>query len=432
MISRSFLQTAAVVAVGNGAVALLGIVALRVYTELAPADVYGAANLILAALALGFQLLVHPVVATQLRYHTEAAQAGGGEELTRQSLHWALAASAAQAVLAAVGLAVWQVWGHGSVGAPLVLAVAASILVAAPRYVFLARLHAEQHMRAYMAMRVIEAALTVLATASALWLATRTEAFLWGQIVAILGVLLGIWMVAPWPTWQHLVPSGSEPPAASDFRDRLVGYGAPFVPMALLYWVANLADRYVLAGMLGTAAAGQYFAAFAIASSAFSIAIGTMGDLFRPKLFDAENAGEPDRAQRIFLAWLGTYAGISLCGLLAIWLLGPWIVALILAKSYRDGAVTIMLWVALGYAFNGFAVACENRMLSLGRSGRLLWPLAAGAAANVALSFLLVSWYGIVGAAKANCLSFGLQLLLTALFLYRLLQQRNRRAAPAV
>jgi O-antigen/teichoic acid export membrane protein len=142
-------------------------------------------------------------------------------------------------------------------------------------------------------------------------------------------------------------------------------------------------------------------------------------------LFAAENAHDHDRARRVFLAWLVSYVAISVCGLAAIVLVGRWIVDLVLAEAYRPGAVEIMLWIALGYSINGLTTAFENRIFSLGQSARVLWPLAAGAAGNVVLSYMLVTWHGIVGAAQANCLSFVLQFFLTAIALRRALNSRQ-------
>ena len=79
MIPRSFLQAGTVVLFGNGIAALVGIAALRLYTELAPAEVFGSANLLLGVLGLGSSVFVMPIVNTQIRYQTEAAKEGYGD-----------------------------------------------------------------------------------------------------------------------------------------------------------------------------------------------------------------------------------------------------------------------------------------------------------------------------------------------------------------
>jgi O-antigen/teichoic acid export membrane protein len=419
MISRGFIQTSAIVGLGNGLTALIGIAALRIYTELAPANVFGAANLVLGALGLGLQILVQPINATQLRYHT--AQQGQADRFTAQSLRWALAASGVFAALAGIGFAVWTTSGDERASAAMLAAAAGWIFVLPPRQIFMTRLHAEQRMTVYMALRVAEAALTALATGLILTAAVSADSLVWGQVVGSFGLLAAISTIAPWPVWRLLATRSTMP----GFLKMIWRFGAPFMPMAVLFWLGSLADRYMLGALVSAAAAGQYLAASAIASSGFGLTNGAMSDLFRPKLFDAENAGNRERAHRIFSAWVGVYLAISLCGLATIVLLGHWIVELVLAEAYRHGAVEIMLWIALGSALNGLTTAFENRIFSLGISARVLLPLAAGAVSNIFFSYLLIQWNGIVGAAQASCLSFCLKLLLTAFLLRHALEKRK-------
>ncbi len=198
--------------------------------------------------------------------------------------------------------------------------------------------------------------------------------------------------------------------------------------MSAFQWLANMGDRYVLAALLGAGATGQYLAAFTIASSGFLLANGAMSDLFRPKLFDAETAGNHARASHVFTAWLTLYAAISLCGLAAIALLGHWIVWLLLAESYRANAVEIMLWIAFGYGLNGLSQAFENRVFSLGRSAKLLSSTGLGAGSNLVFAYIFIPWHGVVGAAQASCCSFAVQLIVTAVILRNALAEHAAKS----
>jgi O-antigen/teichoic acid export membrane protein len=420
--SGAFLRTGTVVFAAVALTALIGIAALRVYTHLASAEVFGSASLVLGVLGLSFQFLAQPVVSTQLRYHTEATRAGFGESFTVEVLRFALLAAAIMAGVLLLGFALWRTLvGGGGFGAGGMLAAAIVwAFVYTARCVFAARVHAEQRMASFSVLRVAEALLVAIVTGTLLAWSARAEAFVWGQVAGACGAVLLIMPFMPWTargTFARAARSGAH--AVPDFRKRLWSYGAPFAPMAALTLVANLGDRYVLAALLGTAAVGQYIAAFTIASQGFMLSRSALGDLFRPKLFDAESTGDRGRARRLFLAWLAAYAAVSLLGLLIIAVLGEWIVWLVLAEPYRAGAVKIMLWIGFGYGISGLTTVLENRMLSLGHSVRLLWPVGAGAAANVAFAYALVPVNGIVGAAQATCLSFLLQLMLTAVALRR-------------
>jgi O-antigen/teichoic acid export membrane protein len=209
------------------------------------------------------------------------------------------------------------------------------------------------------------------------------------------------------------------------FRGKAGQYGLPFAPLAIAGWLSNLADRYVLGMVMGAGAAGQYVAPLSIASRALILTNSAFNDLFRPVLFDAQNRGQHARVNRIFLAWVAVNVAVGCAAVVAIAVFGHWAVSLLLSESYREGAVTVMVWIAAGYNVYGLTQILENRLLSLGRSGRLLVPMASGALANVLFSVLLVPRYGVVGAARASCLSFVTQCVVTfVVLIYALRQQR--------
>jgi O-antigen/teichoic acid export membrane protein len=405
-------------------VALIGVASLRVLTELAPREVFGEANLVLSALAIGLQLFVSPLTATQLRYHTEADQRGAGDTFTGETLAWALTAAVVLAVVMGLGSAVWWIASGDGLN-PLVIALSTTWLLATTvRNVFMSRLHAERRQVAYMAMLAAEAVFFAALTAAALSIAATTGSYLAGQTLAVVTLLVLIGLGAPWPTWKI----AGLPSKRSGFLQKALVYGAPLAPVTLLGWLANLADRYVLALLLGAGAVGQYLAPFAIASRGLTLGSSAMADLFRPMLFDAENRGDRDDAARIFLAWLLANVAMSVTALLALAILGKPIAYLLLAEDYRTGAVAIMLWIGLAYAIYGATQTLENRLLSLGKSVRLLAPVAIGAVANLVLSFALVKWHGVVGAAQATCASFAVQGVTTAVVVYRELRGRRELA----
>jgi O-antigen/teichoic acid export membrane protein len=415
--SPTFVRFGALVVVGNILTVLFRVVALRIFTHLMTTNAYGAANLVLGILTLGNQLVVQPVTATQVRYQTAANRAGEGDNFTAQALKWSLVAAALVAAAWLLGVALWPFGTNASIGISLVSAAVFWPILSSCRAVFITRLHAEQRIPIYVWLRVGEGAFIAIVTGLALLVSPGPATLVWGQVGSFAVTILATSFVAPWSILGVLFRLSQRDQGNPRFLENLRRYGAPFPLMSTFQWLANMGDRYVLAALLGTGATGQYLAAFTIASSGFLLANGAMGDLFRPKLFDAETAGDRARASRVFTAWLALYSAISLCGLAAIALLGHWIVLLLLAESYRANAVEIMLWIAFGYSLAGLSLALENRLFSLGRSAKLLWSTALGAGSNVAFAYIFIPWHGVVGAAQASCCSFAVQLLVTALVL---------------
>lgn len=411
----------AAVFLSYGTTALVGMGSLRLYTELVPKTVFGESSLLLTMLTLGVQLFVAPFTNTQLRYHTEAQEHGSADAFTRAALGWSLRGAAWLGLVAFVACLVAASVG-GLVLGPAVGAVAAGwVFATATRNVLMGRLQAERRRVVYASLAATEALLAGGLTAAALSLSPSITFFMVGQLTAALLMVILLARVSPGSFSRRSDATA----AAARFRARAADYGLPFAPLAIGGWLSNLADRYVLGIMLGTGAAGQYVAPLSIASRALILTNSAMNDLFRPVLFDAENRRQPARANKVFLAWVVVTIGVACAAVLGIAVFGQWVVALLLSSSYREGAVTIMIWIACGYGVYGLTQVLENRLLSLGRSGQLLVPMAAGAVANIVLSVLFVPRYGISGAARASCLSFVTQSIVTLVFLICALRRQR-------
>ena len=422
---RSALGQGAIVLVGYALVAMIGMGALRLYTELAPKAVFGESNLLLTMLALGMQLFVAPFSNTQLRYHTEAQARGSVDAFSREVFIWSLRAATALGAVAFIGCLLSGALGGLPLSLTVALCAAVWALATATRNVLINRLQAERKRLTYVGLLVTEAILTTVFTGAALAFAANTGSYVAGQAAAAIALAL----VIAWLSPLSLRPSTQSKAASAEYRQRALKYGLPFAPLAILNWVSNLADRYVLGIVLGAAAVGQYVAPLSIASRAMTMTSGALTDLIRPSLFDAENRGQLARARNVFLFWITVSASVGAGAVLFILFAGDWVARLLLSESYRTGAVPVMAWVAAGFAVFGLNQAFENRLMSLGRTAQLMVPTAIGAIANVVLSLLLVRRHGILGAAQASCLSFVAQCLVTAGFM--IVALRRRTAATA-
>lgn len=388
-------------AMGHAIVIASGLVSLRLYTELARPDVFGGANLILGALTLGMQSVLSPITQTQLRFHSAYREAGLAELYTRTIGRFASISVLILWILTAVTAFFWRLIADRS---EVFVWLCLWILVSAYRAVLINRVQAERRQLRYAAWVATEAILAMLLTASALLIWPSVAGYVAGQVAAIgLAVLC----------FSYRAFSDSDPKQGqpSDVREtnrsarrQIIDYGLPFFPFALLGWLSNLADRYVLASVLDAAAVGQYVAAFGIASRLPSLIGALMTDIFRPALFEAQNAGDTRRANRLLAVWLVALALLILALLAALSAFGHLIIALLLAPSYQAGAKIVIVWIAAGYGFAVFSQVLENYLLSLGRSRLLLWTKIFGAVPNLGMAITFIPMFGTLGAAYANAL----------------------------
>jgi O-antigen/teichoic acid export membrane protein len=423
--ARHLLRAGALIVGAQVAVAFIGVLALRFYTDLVTPAVFGGTNLVLSALGLGLQLFVAGFVAAQLRFYSEAEARGSADDFTRETLVLALRATVVLVALTMVVLVPLQMTGVFSCPAAVVVSGAAWLFAMTVRNVLMSRIQAQRRQTSYAKLQVVEAVLVFGITFTALHIDPSVESFLVGQVLAIGMLLLAILATAP----DARAVLRGRPRVKESFGSKAWGYGAPFAPMSFLSWLANLGDRYTLAIMLGSEAAGRYVAPFSIASRGMMLANSALCDLFRPILFDAENRRDDASARITFVRWLLSSVALSSVGLAIVYFGGSLMTRLLLAPGYRSGAVAIMLWVPLGYTISGITQIVECRLLSLGHSARLLLPMILGAMANVGFSIILIRRNGILGAAQATCASFLFQNLATTVFL--LLALRRRSASMA-
>jgi O-antigen/teichoic acid export membrane protein len=410
--------------------AVLGILALRLFTDLVTPAVFGEFNLVASALGLGLQLFVAGFTASQLRFYSEAEARGAGDQFARETMIWALRSTAALSGVSGLVLLALHVTARASYPSSVILGGIAWLFAMTIRNVLMSHIQAQRQQAAYARLQVGEAILVFGATLAALRLSPTVAAFLWGQTLAIVSLVCLILALRPGDL--RILTGGfanDNPSGTNAFGAAAFSYGAPFAPMSFLSWLANLGDRYTLGALMGAAAAGRYVAPFSIASRGMLLANAALCDLFRPILFAAENRDDERGARDAFVQWLLSSLTLSATGVAVVYFGGSWIVRLLLAPEYRPGAVAIMLWVSMGYTVSGITQVIESRLLSLGHSARLLLPMLLGAVANVGFSIVLIGRQGIIGAAEATCASFVCQSAATAAFLVEALRRRRARFA---
>jgi O-antigen/teichoic acid export membrane protein len=194
---------------------------------------------------------------------------------------------------------------------------------------------------------------------------------------------------------------------------KILTYGLPFVPLAIVSWVSNMGDRYIVGGYLGTDDAGLYATWYGLASRPFIMLSSITSGFARPILFQAESQGNPRKARRIFLLWMTLSAATSALGVIAFAVLGNWVKNVFLGPEFRlPATLAVFVWVGIGYALFNTSQIIETRLLSLAASRSLIVPALVGAVVNVGLNLLLIRKFGLVGAAQATAATFLLQLLL--------------------
>jgi hypothetical protein len=105
---------------------------------------------------------------------------------------------------------------------------------------------------------------------------------------------------------------------------------------------------------------------------------------------------------------------LGVAGLLILLLTKDWVAALVLAESYH-AAVDLMPAMALGCALHALGTAFAQPLLAKKRTRALLKGRLCGAVTAAIAIPVLVSQFGLPGAAWANPVYFGIEALVLAL-----------------
>ena len=197
----------------------------------------------------------------------------------------------------------------------------------------------------------------------------------------------------------------------------LLAYGMPLMATFALAFVVSNSDRLILAWLLGEAAAGTYSAGYDIAFQVITLLMVTVNLAGYPlAVKKMEDLGH--EAARQQLAENGTLLLLVAVPVLCVFLaLAPQVVTVLLGERFREGAVSLVPWVALAAFFAGIRAYHFDLAFQLSRKTMYQVGVTGVAAlTNVVLNYLCIPLFGIVGAAYATLVAYLVALVLSLLW----------------
>ena len=189
-------------------------------------------------------------------------------------------------------------------------------------------------------------------------------------------------------------------------------YGMPISVSLILTYALSSGDMYIITALLGESAAGEYSASYNFANRSLDILFIWIGMAVTPIAVTAlekeglEKSREVMRDYGAALLWIAMPAatGIALVAEPAGFVLG---------ESVRSGAVKIMPLIAFAGVLNGMISYYAQRAFMLsGRTQMFVWAMVPPVALNIALNFLWIPQFGLMGAVYATLAAYGLGLVI--------------------
>ncbi|MBR1203242.1 MULTISPECIES: lipopolysaccharide biosynthesis protein [unclassified Bradyrhizobium] len=188
----------------------------------------------------------------------------------------------------------------------------------------------------------------------------------------------------------------------ADLRS-LARTGLPLTLSLTLLAISSVTDRFMIANLVGAADAGKYVAALDLVRQTLMMPAMSMAAAFFPMAVQI-HARQGDAAVTSHLAdCLELLAGVTLPACLGFALIAPHVANIVLGADFRAVASEIMPIIAIAVLFQVLTQQYLHASFLLsGRNSFYLINTASIIAANVILSYLLVSLDGTIGAAWAR------------------------------
>ncbi|MDP1667296.1 MAG: lipopolysaccharide biosynthesis protein [Methylobacter sp.] len=380
----------------------------RVLTELVTPDIYGQVALLNGFVALGVTLFSYPFICAGMRILPECLNKG-----ERAALYGVVARLTARSTALAISLLVlggvtYSYISHSEVW--LFMLAGILLIVTVRRELGIQLLIGERKQRGASLWQTCDSILRpLLAVSLVLWGGQKAEWVLLGYIAASL-ISNTIWSLV----------LGAKPDKnkgsiiTRNFRADVWAYALPLIPVELIFWINGLGDRYIIGYLMTAAEVGLYAATYMIINEAFNRSAMVLLRTFQPVYFQSYSENRSKEGFRILWIWIGCVVALGIVGVSLLLVTKDWVASMVLAKSYHS-AVELMPAIAVGCALHALGTVVAQPLLANKRTRLLLLGRVCGAVTAAISIPLMVKDYGLLGAAMANPIYFGVEALVLAM-----------------
>lgn len=189
-------------------------------------------------------------------------------------------------------------------------------------------------------------------------------------------------------------------------------YGFPICISLVLSYALSSADVYIILGLMGETAAGQYSAGYNLANRTLDMFFVWIGMAITPVAVTTLERIGIKESQNIMRDYCTALLFITLPAATGIALISQ-PAGFILGESVREEAIKIMPMIAFAAVINGMISYYAQRAFMLsGKTRAFVWALLPPVILNIGLNFWLIPLYGLLGAVYATLAAYMLGLVL--------------------
>ncbi|MEP1230387.1 MAG: lipopolysaccharide biosynthesis protein [Litorimonas sp.] len=191
-------------------------------------------------------------------------------------------------------------------------------------------------------------------------------------------------------------------------------YGAPLCVGLLLSYALNSADVYFISAIMGSAPAGEYSAGYNLAARSLEILFVWVSMAVTPVAITAMEQEGLEETRKILKGYGATLLWLSVPAAVGIALVSE-DAGFILGEGVRDGAISVMPWIAFAGLISGYMTYYIHRAFMLsGKTHKFVWALVLPVILNLVLNAILIPKMGLMGAVWSTIAAYILAIILAA------------------
>lgn len=210
---------------------------------------------------------------------------------------------------------------------------------------------------------------------------------------------------------------------------KLVRFGLPLVPAGFAVWGLNWLDRIFLVKYTDLSAVGRYSLAYSLGYLGIQIIANPIWTMYPTVAAEHWNQGDREGVQRYFERTAGAMLLLVAPVVAFTAVAGGPILRILAPPSFAPAAPVIAIVMA-GYLLTLLSAYYETAMGLVHKQWLSTVATVIAFGSNVALNFILIPRFGIIGAAVATSAAFAIQLLFSLAVNGRLGVLRTQAVAP--
>jgi len=179
----------------------------------------------------------------------------------------------------------------------------------------------------------------------------------------------------------------------------------PLIPHALGMVIITLSDRIFIDQMVSTSAVGVYTVGYQF-GMIMTLVVMAFNKTWSPWMYELlANEKKKDKITIVKATYLVSGGFIALA--LIVTGISYYLLPFMTAEEYHGGFIYV-IWIAMGYAFNGMYTLVFPYGVHVGKTSYLGITTFSAAVINLIANYYLISMNGALGAAQATLLSYAI------------------------